>query len=194
MRGSPEPATTGTFSGCPQTGSTGRTCQSPRPSLCTRSRVGSGECRSLLGPFLAKSFCQVWCRKGGPRCRLHRKVTEVYSKSKVKTENAAEPDIQKWVRGTRKLYTVGRWLVMMCSCEQKQVTWVRQSDWGKTWQEMNLETWKHEENLKTRILKHKTWQNLKHENNQNINCDKKFFEKPEHMCQCTIGLFTFYTK
>ena len=32
---------------------------------------------------------------------------------------------------TWKLNAVGKWLVMMCSCEQKQVTWVRLSDWGK---------------------------------------------------------------
>ena len=32
---------------------------------------------------------------------------------------------------TWKLNTVGRWLVMTCSCEQKQVTWVRLSDSGK---------------------------------------------------------------
>ena len=61
--------------------------------------------------------------------------------------------IRKGCDWTWKLNAVGKWLVMMCSCEQKQGTWVRQSDLGKTWQDINLETWKHGEpenkNIKT---------------------------------------------
>jgi len=52
----------------------------------------------------------------------------------------SEVRILQWLRETWKLNTVGRWLVMVCSCEQKQVTWVKLNVTGeKIWQEINLE-------------------------------------------------------
>ena len=40
--------------------------------------------------------CQEqWCRKGGPRCRLHKKIKRfIPNGHKAKIENAAKPDIQ----------------------------------------------------------------------------------------------------